>query len=53
MTVGGGESYDAIIDTTGVPAGTYMLYTTNLNYLSNNTETNDAFGGMATEIRVQ
>jgi hypothetical protein len=53
VTVGGGESYDAIIDTAGIPPGTYMLYTTNLNYLTNNTETNEAFGGMATEIVVQ
>ncbi|MDQ1257228.1 MAG: hypothetical protein QG656_1831, partial [Candidatus Hydrogenedentes bacterium] len=47
VTLGGGESVDAIIDTAGVPAGTYLLYTTNLNYLSNNEED---FGGMMTEI---
>ncbi|THJ25408.1 MAG: hypothetical protein CAF45_000930 [Nitrospira sp. CG24E] len=49
VTLGGGEAVDVIIDTTGVAPGTYMLYTTNLNYLSNNTED---FGGMMTEIRI-
>jgi FtsP/CotA-like multicopper oxidase with cupredoxin domain len=47
VTIGGGESYDVILDTNGVAAGTYYLYTSNLNYLSNDTE---AFGGMMTEI---
>ncbi len=47
ITLGGGESADAIIDTAGVPAGTYFLYTTNLDHLSNETED---FGGMMTEI---
>jgi len=32
-----------------VAAGTYYLYTTNLNYLSNNQQD---FGGMMTEIRI-
>jgi FtsP/CotA-like multicopper oxidase with cupredoxin domain len=50
LTLGGGESYDAIIDTAGVPQGTYFLYTTNLNYLSNY---QDDFGGMMTEIVVE
>jgi FtsP/CotA-like multicopper oxidase with cupredoxin domain len=49
VTLGGGEAMDVIIDTAGVPAGTYFLYTTNLNYLSNNTED---FGGMMTEIHI-
>jgi len=49
VTVGGGESYDVILDTTGVAAGIYFLYTTNLNLLSNDT---DDFGGMMTEIRI-
>jgi hypothetical protein len=49
VTVGGGEAKDVIIDTAGVPAGTYFLYTTNLNYLSNNQED---FGGMMTEIQI-
>jgi len=47
VTLGGGEAWDVIIDTTGVAAGTYFLYTTNMNFLSNNTED---FGGMMTEI---
>lgn len=47
VTLGGGETADVIIDTTGVAAGTYVLYTTNLNFLNNATE---AFGGMMTEI---
>jgi FtsP/CotA-like multicopper oxidase with cupredoxin domain len=49
VTLGGGEAVDVILDTTGVAPGTYFLYTTNLNYLSNNTED---FGGMMTEIVV-
>ena len=49
LTIGGGESYDVILDTTGVAAGTYLLYTTNLNYLSNDRED---FGGMMTEITI-
>jgi FtsP/CotA-like multicopper oxidase with cupredoxin domain len=47
VTLGGGEAVDAIIDTAGVSPGTYLLYTTNLNYLSNNQED---LGGMMTEI---
>jgi FtsP/CotA-like multicopper oxidase with cupredoxin domain len=47
VTLGGGEAVEVIIDTAGVPAGTYFLYTTNLNYLSNNDQD---FGGMMTEI---
>ena len=49
VTLGGGESADVIIDTAGVAPGTYFLYTSNLNYLSNNDED---FGGMMTEIRI-
>ncbi len=49
VTVGSGEAMEALIDTTGVAPGTYFLYTTNLNYLSNNVED---FGGMMTEIRI-
>jgi FtsP/CotA-like multicopper oxidase with cupredoxin domain len=49
VTLGGGESLDVIIDTQGVAPGTYFLYTTNLNYLSNNDED---FGGMMTEIHI-
>jgi hypothetical protein len=47
VTLGGGEAVDVLLDTAGVPPGTYFLYTTNLNSLSNNTED---FGGMMTEI---
>ena len=49
ITVGGGEAFDVIIDTAGVAPGKYFLYTTNLNYLSNNDED---FGGMMTEINI-
>jgi FtsP/CotA-like multicopper oxidase with cupredoxin domain len=50
VTLGGGESTDIIVDTAGVPAGTYFLYTSNLNYLSN---FDQDFGGMMTEIVIQ
>ena len=49
ITLGGGESADVILDATNVPPGTYFLYTTNLDHLSNDAEN---FGGMMTEIRV-
>ncbi len=49
VTLGSGQSTDIILDTTDITPGTYFLYTTNLNYLSNN---NDDFGGMMTEIRI-
>jgi FtsP/CotA-like multicopper oxidase with cupredoxin domain len=47
VTLGGGESAEVLIDTSQVAAGTYFLYTTNLNYLSNFEQDN---GGMMTEI---
>lgn len=47
VTLGGGESAEVLIDTSQVAAGTYFLYTTNLNYLSNNEQDH---GGMMTEI---
>jgi hypothetical protein len=50
LTIGGGESYDVILETAGLAPGTYLLYTTNLNYLSNDKED---LGGMMTEIRLQ
>jgi FtsP/CotA-like multicopper oxidase with cupredoxin domain len=50
VNIAGGESYDILIDTTGVTPGTYFLYSTNLNELTN--ELQD-FGGMMTEIRIQ
>jgi hypothetical protein len=49
ITLGGGESLDAIIDATGVPAGTYFLYTPQLDHLSNDAEN---FGGLMAEVVV-
>jgi FtsP/CotA-like multicopper oxidase with cupredoxin domain len=48
LTLGGGQSADVILDTSGL-SGTYFLYTTNLDRLANDAEN---FGGMMTEIRV-
>jgi FtsP/CotA-like multicopper oxidase with cupredoxin domain len=50
VTLGGGEAVDVLIDTSGVAAGTYLLYSTNLEALSNGPQD---FGGMMTEIVVQ
>jgi hypothetical protein len=50
ITMGGGESTDVILDASNVPKGTYFLYSTNLDHLSNDAEN---FGGMMTEIVVQ
>ena len=47
ITLGGGETHEVLIDTSGVPAGTYFLYATNLNFLSNGAED---YGGLMTEI---
>jgi len=49
ITLGGGESLDVIIDSTGVPAGTYFLYTPKSRPLSNDAEN---FGGLMTEVVV-
>jgi FtsP/CotA-like multicopper oxidase with cupredoxin domain len=49
VTLGGGETYDVILDTENVEPGTYFLYTTNLFNLSNNQED---FGGQMTHIVV-
>jgi len=64
ITLGGGESLDVILDTcavrstltdpsssctTAMAAGTYYLYTPNLDHLSNDAEN---FGGLMTEVRV-
>jgi FtsP/CotA-like multicopper oxidase with cupredoxin domain len=61
ITLGGGESLDVILDTcavqrdsqgncgTSIPAGTYYLYTPNLDHLSNDAEN---FGGEMTEVHV-
>jgi hypothetical protein len=47
LTLGGGEAFDALLDTTDVDPGTYFVYASNLNYLSNDQED---FGGLMTEI---
>jgi hypothetical protein len=47
ITLGGGQMADVLLDTSLVAAGTYFLYTSNLNELSNDQED---FGGMMTEI---
>ncbi len=47
ITLGGGESLDVILDSTGVPPGTYFLYTPQLDHLSNDAEN---FGGLMTEV---
>jgi FtsP/CotA-like multicopper oxidase with cupredoxin domain len=62
ITLGGGESLDVILDacavrgpaptytcTTAMAAGTYYLYTPNLDHLSNDAEN---FGGLMTEVHV-
>ncbi|MBN2056822.1 multicopper oxidase domain-containing protein [bacterium] len=49
VTLGGGESIDAIIDTTGARPGVYFIYASNLYALSNDSED---FGGMMTEIHL-
>lgn len=50
LTLGGGQSADVILDTTGLTSGsTYFLYSTNLDRLANDAEN---FGGMMTEIRI-
>jgi len=64
ITLAGGESLDVILDsclvrsnplnplsscTTAVPKGTYYLYTSNLDHLSNDAEN---FGGQMTEVHI-
>ena len=49
VTLGGGEAADVILDTTGIAPGRYFLYTTNLQYLSNDLEDR---GGIMTEILI-
>lgn len=49
VNLGGGEAFDVIIDTTNVDTGTYHVFITELDKLSNNTQ---AFGGPMTEIVV-
>ena len=48
LTLGGGQSADVIL-VAPATAGTYFLYSTNLDKLANDTEN---FGGMMTEIRI-
>ena len=50
VDVGGGETFDVILDTTGIAVGKYYLYSTNLNDLSNDDED---FGGLMTEIVIR
>ena len=49
VNLGGGEAFDVIVDTAGVTPGTYYVYITELDKLSNNTQ---SFGGPMTEIIV-
>lgn len=49
VNLGGGEAFDVVIDTLGVAEGTYYVYITELNDLSNNQQ---SFGGPMTEIVV-
>lgn len=48
VTLGGGDGQDLLIDTAGIDPGTYYLYTTNLNYLSNGYD--EDRGGLMTTI---
>jgi FtsP/CotA-like multicopper oxidase with cupredoxin domain len=50
ITLGGGESLDVILDSTGVAPGTYFLYTPQLDHLSNDAEN---FGGLMTEVVIK
>jgi FtsP/CotA-like multicopper oxidase with cupredoxin domain len=49
VTIGGGMSFDVILDTTGLD-GEYYLYAANLQYLANNDA--PGLGGMMTKIVV-
>ena len=51
VTLGGGDGVDVMIDTTGVAPGTYYLYTTNLNFLSNGAS--EDRGGLMTTFVMQ
>jgi FtsP/CotA-like multicopper oxidase with cupredoxin domain len=50
VTLGGGEGTELLVDTTGVAPGTYYIYTTNLNLLSNGP--NEDRGGLMTTFVV-
>ena len=47
LNFGGGQAYDVLIDTTGVPPGTYFIYASDLTNLSNGDEER---GGLMTEV---
>jgi hypothetical protein len=47
ITLGGGEGFDILIDTSNAKPGTYFMYSTNLNDLSNDAQD---YGGLMTEI---
>ena len=49
ITLGSGQTADAILDTAGVAPGRYVIYDTRLNHLSNDQED---YGGMMTELIV-
>ncbi len=49
VNFGGGETLDVLIDTAGVPSGTYFLHAAELHQMSNATQRD---GGMITEIVV-
>jgi FtsP/CotA-like multicopper oxidase with cupredoxin domain len=51
VTLGGGDGVDLLIDTRGLLAGTYYLYTTNLNFLSNGAS--EDRGGLMTTFVLQ
>ena len=51
VTLGGGDGVDLLVDTRGLSAGTYYLYTTNLNYLSNGAS--EDRGGLMTTFVLQ
>jgi len=47
VKLGGGETTDVMLDATNVSQGTYLVYATRLNHLSNDVED---YGGLMTEI---
>ncbi|MAF84059.1 MAG: multicopper oxidase domain-containing protein [Gammaproteobacteria bacterium] len=49
IELSGGDARSVIIDTTDAAPGTYFLYTTHLEFLSNDTED---YGGAMTEIQI-
>jgi hypothetical protein len=51
VTLGGGDGVDLLIDTRGLAKGTYYVYTTNLNYLSNGA--GEDRGGLMTTFVLQ